>query len=176
MKENVSHPSVVFGREVLGEIFGKVFSSLLSVQAELVIFDAAVHPVEAHFKSFGTLLAHVAGEDAVVGRTVGLGWCGWLRLENFDEVRVDGNSLLAVEVECSSFGLGGGIHDGVDGLTFGEDRSIWSRSTPDVGRWWIVAQVVVARSATAHFGLNGIRCVTVDMEAHDASVEPDDGV
>ena len=45
-----------------------------------------------------------------------------------------------------------------------------------MGRWWIVAQVVVTRSATAQFGLNEIRCVTVEVEAHVSSVEPDDGV
>ena len=31
-------------------------------------------------------------------------------------------------------------------------------------------------SATAHFGLNKIRCVAVKVEAHVASMEPDDGV
>ena len=45
-----------------------------------------------------------------------------------------------------------------------------------MGRWWIVAQVVVARSATARFELNNIFCVTVNVEAHVASVEPDDGI
>ena len=34
----------------------------------------------------------------------------------------------------------------------------------------------MSRSATAHFGMNEIRCITVDVEAHIASVEPDDGV
>ena len=41
LKVNVSHPSVVFGREVLGEVIGKVFSSLLPVEAELVLLDVA---------------------------------------------------------------------------------------------------------------------------------------
>ena len=45
-----------------------------------------------------------------------------------------------------------------------------------MGQWWIVDQVVVARIATAHFGLNEIRCITVDVEAHVAGVESDDGV
>ena len=45
-----------------------------------------------------------------------------------------------------------------------------------MGRWWIFAQVVVVRSATARFGLNKICCVTVDVEAHVTSVEPDDVV
>ena len=45
-----------------------------------------------------------------------------------------------------------------------------------MGWWWIVAQVVVACSVTARFGLNEIRCVTVYVEAHVASLEPDDGI
>ena len=45
LKVNVPRPEVVFGREVLGEVIVKVFSSFLSVQAELVTFDVAAHPV-----------------------------------------------------------------------------------------------------------------------------------
>ena len=52
LKVNVPHPSVVFGREVLGEVIGKVFSSLLPVEAELVLLDTAAYPVEIHVKSF----------------------------------------------------------------------------------------------------------------------------
>ena len=59
-------------REVIGEVIGKVFSSFLTVQAELVLFDVAAHPVEMHVKSLEALLAHVAGEDSVGGRSVGL--------------------------------------------------------------------------------------------------------
>ena len=90
----------------------------------MVLLDAAAHPVEAHVKIFGALTVHVAGEDSVVGRAVGLDWGGWLRVAHFDEVRADRNSLLAVEEDCSSLGLGGGSHDGADGLKFGEDRSV----------------------------------------------------
>ena len=132
LKVNVSHPSVVFGREVLGEVIGKVFSSLLPVEAELVLLDVAAHPVEAHVKSFGALTAHVAGEYSVVGRAVGNDWGGWLRVAHFDEVCVDSNSLMAVEEYCSSFGLGSGSHDGADGLTFGENPIwSWNDSTPN---------------------------------------------
>ena len=134
LKVNVSHLYVVFGREVLGEVIGKVFSSLLPVQAELVLLYAAAHPVEAHVKIFGALPAHVAGEDAVGGRAVGLYWGGRLRVAHFDEGRADENSLLAVEEDRSSFSLCGRSHDSTDGLTFGEDWSVWSGSRPDVGR------------------------------------------
>ena len=63
LKVNVPHPSVVFGREVIGEVNGKGFSYFLPVQAELVLFDAAAHPVETHVKSLGALLEYVTGED-----------------------------------------------------------------------------------------------------------------
>ena len=154
MKVNVSHISVVFGKEVLVEVIGKVFSSLLPVYLELVLFDASVYPVEAHVKSFGSLLAHVSGEDAVGGRAVGLDWGGRLRVTNFYKGRADGNSLLAVEEDNSSFGLGSGSHDSADGLTFGKDCSVWSGSRPDLRWLWIVTQVVVACSATTRFGVN----------------------
>ena len=59
----------------------------------MVLLDAAAHPVEAYAKRFGALLAHVAGEDAVVNRAVGFDWGRRLWVANFDEGRVDGNSL-----------------------------------------------------------------------------------
>ena len=55
LKVYVPYPSVVFGREVLGEVIGKVFGSLLPVQAELVLLDGAAHPVETHIKGLGEL-------------------------------------------------------------------------------------------------------------------------
>ena len=131
--------------------------SLLLVETELVLLDVAAHPVEMFAKSFGALPTHVAGENAVGVCAVGLDWGGWLRVAHLDEGRMYGNSLLAAEEDCSSFGLCGRSHDGADDLTFGEYRSIWNGSRPDVGRWWIVAQVVVACSTTSRFGLNGIR-------------------
>ena len=97
-------------------------------------------------------------------------------MEHFDEGCADGNSLLVVEENRSSLGVCGGRHDGADGLRFGEYRYIRGGNRPDVGRRWIVAQVVVARSATARFKLNKIRCVAVNVEAHVASVESDGGV
>ena len=47
---NILHASVVFGREVLGEVIGKIFSSLLPVEAKLFLLDVTLHPVEAHVK------------------------------------------------------------------------------------------------------------------------------
>ena len=69
---------------MLGEVIVKVFSSLLPVEAELILLDAAAHPVEVHVKSFGALLEHVSSEDAVGGRTVGLDWSGQLWVSHFD--------------------------------------------------------------------------------------------
>ena len=119
LKVNLLHLSVVFGREVLGEVIGKFFSSLLPVEAELVLIDAESHPVETHVKIFRALPAHVAGEDSVGGCSVGLDWGRWLWVAHFNEGRSDGNSLLSVEENCFSLGLCGGSHDGEDGLTFG---------------------------------------------------------
>ena len=68
---------------MLGEVIGKVFSSFLPVQAELVLFDAAAHPLETNVKSLGALLEHVVGEDYVGGRTVGIDWGGQLRVAHF---------------------------------------------------------------------------------------------
>ena len=118
----------------------------------MVLLDAATHPLEAYVKIFGALPAHDANEDAVRGCSVSLDWGGRLRVAHSNEGRMDGNSLLAVEEYCSSFGFGDGSHDGADGLIFGENWYIWGGSRPDVGRWWIFAQVVVARSATVRFG------------------------
>ena len=53
MKVNILYASVVFGRGLFGELIGKVFSSLLPVEAELFLIDATPHPVEAHVKCFG---------------------------------------------------------------------------------------------------------------------------
>ena len=60
-------------------------------------------------------------------------------MDHFDEGRADVNILLTVEENYSSFGLHGRIHDGADGLTFGEYRSIRGGSGTDAGRRRIVA-------------------------------------
>ena len=120
---------------MFGELISKVFSSRLIVQAELILLDVSTHPVETYVKCFGVITAHVAGEDAVGGRAVGFDWGRRLRVANFHEGYADGNILLAVEENRSSFGFHGGIHEGAYGFTFGEYRSIRGRSGTDVGRW-----------------------------------------
>ena len=97
-------------------------------------------------------------------------------MAHFNKGRADGNSLIAVEEDHTSFSLGGGCHDGVDGLVIGEYWAIWSGSRPDGGRMWSVAQIVTARSTNACFELNNICCVTVNVETHVTSVKTDDGV
>ena len=97
------------------------------------MLDVASHPVELHVKGLGAFPAHVSGEDAVGGRAVSLDRGGRLRVAHFDEGCVDGNSLLPVEENRSSFGFRGGSHDGADGLTFGEYRTIRGWSGVDVG-------------------------------------------
>ena len=81
---------------MLGEVIGKVFGSLLPVQAESILLDAAAHSVEYHVKVLGAFLAHVVGEDAVGGRAVGLDRCGRLWVAHLNEGCADGNVLLAV--------------------------------------------------------------------------------
>ena len=82
---------------MLDEVISKVFRSLLPVQAELILLDAAAHSVETHVKGFGALPEHVSGEDAVGGRTVFFDRGGRLQVAHFDEGCADGNSLLPVE-------------------------------------------------------------------------------
>ena len=60
-------------------------------------------------------------------------------MDHFNEGRVNGNSLMAVEENHSSLGSRCRSHDGVYGLTFGEYRCIMGWSRTDVGWWWIVA-------------------------------------
>ena len=96
-KVYVPYPLVVFWREVLGEVIGKVFSSLLQVQAELILLDATAHPVETHVKGLEALPENVAGEDAVGGCAVGFDQGGRLWVAHFNEGCADGNSLLAVK-------------------------------------------------------------------------------
>ena len=134
LKVNISHASVMFGREVFGELIGKVFSSLLSVEAKCFLLDATPHPVEVHVKCHGAFMAHVSGDDAMEGFAVSFDWSGSLRMSHFNQGCADGNSLLAVEEDCTGFSLGGRCHDGADGMALGEDRAVWSRSRPDGGR------------------------------------------
>ena len=67
------------------EVIGKVFCSLLPVQAELILLDVAAHPVESHVKVLGEFPAHVTGEDDVLGRAVGLDRGGRLRVAHLDQ-------------------------------------------------------------------------------------------
>ena len=82
---------------MLGEVMGKVFGSLLPVQAVLILLDAAAHKVESHVKGLGAFPSHVSGEDAVGGRAVGLDWGGRLRVAHLGEGCANGNGLMAVE-------------------------------------------------------------------------------
>ena len=134
LKVNISHASVMFGREVFGEVIGKILSSLLPVEAELFLLDSTSHPVEAYAKLFGAFPEHVSSEDAVVGCNASLDRSRRLRMEHFNQVCADGNSLLAVEEDCTDLSLGSGRHDGADGLALGEDRAVCSWSRPDGGR------------------------------------------
>ena len=105
----------------------------------MVLLDEAAHPVETHVEIVGALPAHVAREGAVGGRVVGFDRSRRMWVAYFDEVRAGGNILLAVEENRSSFGFRGGIHDGADGLTFGEYWSIRGRSGMYVGWSRIIA-------------------------------------
>ena len=40
-------------REIFGEVISEVFFPLQLIDTELFLFDASVHPVEAHVESFG---------------------------------------------------------------------------------------------------------------------------
>ena len=82
---------------MLGELIGKVFGSVLPVQAELVLLDAAAHPVKLHVKGLGALPSHVLGEYVVGGFAVVLGRGGRLRVAHFDKGCADRNSLLAFD-------------------------------------------------------------------------------
>ena len=95
--------------------------------------DATSHPVEAHVKCFGAFPAHVVGEDALGGCVFSLHWSGRLWMAYFNQGCADRNILLDVEEDSTSFSLGGGYHDGADGLSLGENRAIWSGSRPDGG-------------------------------------------
>ena len=43
-------------------------------------------------------------------------------MAHFNKGRADGNSLLVVEEDCNGLSLGGGCHDGADGLALGHVR------------------------------------------------------
>ena len=55
---------------MFSEVIGRVFSSLLPVEAKCFLLDATPHPVEPHVKYFGAFPAHVSGKDAMGGFTV----------------------------------------------------------------------------------------------------------
>ena len=110
------------------------------------------------------------------GRAVGIDWGGRLQVTHFDEGRANGNNLLVIEEDRSSFGIHGKNQDSADGPTLGEDQSVSSGIRPDVRRWRIVAQVEVACSATVRIGLNKIRRITDNIKAYVTIVEPDGAV
>ena len=116
------------------------------------------------------------GEYVAGGCGFSLDRSGRLQMAHFNQGRADGDRLLAVEEDRTGLGLGGGRHDGADGLALGEDWAVWSWSRPEGGRWDSVAQVVMACITTVCFGLNEVRCVTVNVDAHVPSVKTDGGV
>ena len=129
-----------------------------------------------HVKGFGAFPAHVASEDAVGGYVVSLDWSGRLRVKHCNQGHADGNSLLDVEEDCTGLRLGSGCHDSADCLALGEYRAVLGRSRPGGWRGGSIDQIVMNRSTTACFGLNEVRCITINVETHVASVKTDDGV
>ena len=90
-----------------------------------------LHPVEAHVKGLRAFLVHVSGEDAVGGCAVSLNWSGRLQMAHFHQSRADGNILIAIEEDRTGLSIGGGCHDGADGLSLGEYHAVWGGSRPD---------------------------------------------
>ena len=107
------------------------------------------------------------------GFVVGFYWSGRFSMAHFNKGCVDGNSLLDVEEYRTGFNLGSGCHDGADCLALGEDWSVWIGIRSE-GGGWSSAQVVMARSTTAFFGMNKIPCVTVNVDTHVASMKTGD--
>ena len=91
---------------------------------------------------------------------IGVGGCGWPI--SIKVVR----GLLSAEEDCTGVSLGGGYHDGTDGLALSEYRVVWGGSRTDGWRGGSVAQIVMACSTTACFGLNKVRCVTVNVDTN----------
>ena len=95
------------------------------------MFGETSHPVEAHVKEFGAFPEYVASKDAVGGCVVSIDWGGSLRMDHSNQGRMDGNRFMAVEGDCISLSLGGGCHDGADGLALGEYWAVWGGSRTD---------------------------------------------
>ena len=67
------------------------------------------------------------------GFAVSFDLSGRLRMDHLNQGCEDGNSLLAVEEYHTGVSLGGGCHDGADGLALGEDRAVWCGISSDGG-------------------------------------------
>ena len=87
-----------------------------------------------------------------------------------------GTTCWSLRKIAPGLSLGGRCHDGADGLVLGEDRAVWSGVRLDGERRCSDAQIVMACSMTACFGINNIQCITVNVETHVASVKMDDFV
>ena len=94
----------------------------------MIFFNLSAHPVELHVKGLGSFPAHVAGEDSVGGCAVGLDRGGRLRVAHLGEGSADGDGLLAIEENCTSFCFRRGSNDGADCMTLGEYWTIRGRS------------------------------------------------
>ena len=97
-------------------------------------------------------------------------------MSHLGEGYADGSGLLAIEESRTGFCFRGRRYESADGLTFGEYWTIRGQSWANVVWWWIVVEVEQAQGTAAYFRLDEVRGVAVNVKAHVASVEPDDGV
>ncbi len=156
---------MVTGRVMLGMIIAKVLTDGSPVDDELFLSFAELQPGEMHVHCFRPLLL-----DGVVGVTGGgrvAGLYGRWRLPTaeFFEGIAERDGFLAVDKEETNFGFSGGGHDVAEDVSSGMERSIVRWLSAGFDGWvnWFVAEIVVAASLAACFGLGKIGGITMDV-------------
>jgi hypothetical protein len=86
-------------------------------------------------------------------------------MAKFFEGIAERDGLLAVDKEGTNFGFSGRGHDVLKDVAGGVERAVVRPLSAWLGAWinWFVAEIEVAASAAARFGLRKIGSITMDV-------------
>jgi hypothetical protein len=106
-----AHQFVMGRGMVLGKVVSEIFFTSTPMNDEVALLDSIADPVKAHVNCFGSALFDCFVGNASGAGTVGLDWCGSLRMVHFLKCNAERETVASVVEYGAEFCFSGGRHD-----------------------------------------------------------------